>query len=144
MLPADCDVEELTRSVFETVLGLYPETIPDMPPGEVFSWVDISGAWKGTVRVDLSPKLASKVASAMFEAEGVSPAEVIDAIQELANMVGGNVKALLPGPSKLSLPKYEQGSAPPGIEGTRLCFRCGEDWFGVTVEVRREEGGESS
>ena len=36
--------------------------------------------------------------------------DVADALGELANVVGGNVKAVLPGPSVLGLP--EVGSAP--------------------------------
>ena len=38
--------------------------------------------------------------------------DVDDALGELANVVGGNVKAVLPGPSVLGLP--EVGTAPAG------------------------------
>jgi chemotaxis protein CheX len=38
-----------------------------------------------------------------------SPDDVRDALGELANMVGGNIKGLLPGPTQLSLPLVVEG-----------------------------------
>ena len=46
-----------------------------------------------------------RAAAAMFAApaESLFYTDLVDALGELTNMTGGNVKALLPGPSRLSL-----------------------------------------
>jgi chemotaxis protein CheX len=47
----------------------------------------------------------------MFQAdEAPSGEEIRDALGELTNVIGGNVKALFPGPSALSLPTVAVGS----------------------------------
>ena len=68
--------------------------------------VHISGEWEGTIILCCSEALAHRAAAVMFGTESYhEPLDrVRDAVGELANMVGGNVKALLPGPSRLSLP----------------------------------------
>jgi chemotaxis protein CheX len=45
-------------------------------------------------------------AAAMFGLSAVelTDAEVTDAVGELTNIIGGNIKSLLPGPSRLSMP----------------------------------------
>ena len=43
------------------------------------------------------------------EPHHADPAEINDAIGEVANMIGGNVKALMPAPSQLSLPTVTTG-----------------------------------
>jgi chemotaxis protein CheX len=58
-----------------------------------------------------SEELARQVTSTMF---GKAPADVItneihDVISELTNMLGGSLKAKLPGPSQLSLPTVVEG-----------------------------------
>jgi CheY-specific phosphatase CheX len=55
--------------------------------------------------------LAYVLTTAMFQGdEEATLVEVRDALGELTNMVAGNVKALLPGPSTLSLPTVAFGS----------------------------------
>lgn len=68
--------------------------------------VGISGAWRGSVSLECSTAHAEAAAEAMFAAEPgtLSTDEVADALGELANMVGGNIKSLLPAPSALSVP----------------------------------------
>ncbi len=48
----------------------------------------------------------------MFDAavEDVSPADVLDAVGELVNIVGGNLKGMLPSPTGLSLPSVTDGT----------------------------------
>src|SRR5689334_6055216 len=68
--------------------------------------VQITGAWEGAVTVHCSEHLAKLLTAAMFMVDpgDTSAEEVADALGELANMVGGNVKALLPEPCRISLP----------------------------------------
>ena len=44
------------------------------------------------------------------EIEEVSPADVLDAVGELVNIVGGNLKGMLPSPTGLSLPSVTDGA----------------------------------
>jgi chemotaxis protein CheX len=57
--------------------------------------------------------LARTVASAMFDlpADRLTDDEVADALGELTNMVAGNLKSLLPGPSGLSMPAVTAGTS---------------------------------
>lgn len=66
----------------------------------------ISGEWKGNVTVSTCEPLGQRIASQMFRKEGdsVSGEDIVDALTELTNIIAGNIKAVLPGPSQLSLP----------------------------------------
>jgi chemotaxis protein CheX len=64
-----------------------------------------------------------------------------DAITELSNMVGGNIKALLPQPSRLSLPTVFEGQdyklrVPGAVCVSRLIFESQGSQFVVTMQAR--------
>jgi chemotaxis protein CheX len=72
--------------------------------------VRISGNWTGSVVMCVPFSLAQQCGALMC---GQGPAElgsreVYDAWGELVNMVGGNLKALLPPPATLSLPHVRE------------------------------------
>jgi chemotaxis protein CheX len=75
--------------------------------------VAVSGEWTGTVFLSCDPELASAAAEAMFAAEPgtLSADEVSDALGELTNMIGGNIKSLIPGLSRLSMPAVTVGAS---------------------------------
>jgi CheY-specific phosphatase CheX len=55
--------------------------------------------------------LARALADQMFQTnEPLTLDEVRDALGEFTNMIAGNVKALFPGPSRISLPAVAAGS----------------------------------
>ncbi len=71
------------------------------------SSVSITGSWTGHV-VFASSTVAARRAAAAFlamEMDEVSAEDLSDALGELANIVGGNVKAMLPPGALLSLPQ---------------------------------------
>jgi chemotaxis protein CheX len=106
------DLAEMVEQVWMSYLdpeGLNPliPTYDDSQPSEVHSSVSISGSWTGHV-VYASSMVAAKNAAAAFlamEADEVSPEDLSDVLGELANIVGGNVKAMLPPGCFLSLPQ---------------------------------------
>ncbi len=109
MEPTSDDLVALTRQIWESLLCR--ELDVDLPdPGRTVlgptSCVHISGGWNGSVLVTFSAQLARTVAETMFGMDPgeASPEDIADAIGEIANMIGGNVKSLVPGPSQLSLP----------------------------------------
>jgi len=62
------------------------------------------------------------------------PADVADAVGELVNMVGGNIKSLMPGPSVLSLPAVAAGRAAHPSGATEIA-RFDGVWAGEPVRV---------
>lgn len=109
MQSIDDEIRVLAPAVWETVLSGRPEPHPEIPAGGnqfVSACVNISGAWNGSVAMRCDAALATKAAAVMFGLGDAEPSavDVQDALCELTNMVGGNVKALLPEPSHLSLP----------------------------------------
>ncbi|WP_026316775.1 chemotaxis protein CheX [Actinokineospora enzanensis] len=69
--------------------------------------VAMVGAYEGHLIVSCSHKASRDVASVLFamEVDEVSQDDIGDALGELANVLGGNVKSVLPSPSQLSLPR---------------------------------------
>ena len=113
-----------------------------LPADVVSSWVEIVGPWNGAVVLscgrgtadELSRCLLGAHAPAVLESEDVE-----DALGELANVVGGNVKAVLPGPSVLGLP--ETGAATPAGDPADTC-RVDLLWRGrsLTIAVQGSAG----
>jgi CheY-specific phosphatase CheX len=116
MTVQDQDIREITSAVWSSVLqvdaGARLESQNPRLPGTIMTGcVQISGAWEGAVLIQGPMTVAKAAAATMFEIQPseTSPDEVRDALGELANMVGGNIKALLPGPTQLSLPVVVEG-----------------------------------
>jgi hypothetical protein len=102
--------------------------------------VEIVGPWTGTVVLTTARSTAEELSRCLLKehAPPVLDAEDIeDGLGELANVVGGNVKAVLPGPSVLGLP--EVGSAPAA--GSDIC-RVDLLWRGqsLTISVQGSAG----
>ena len=100
-------LRDFTDNIWSTMLGLSLDDAPGPAAGEfVTAFVQISGDWQGAVTVELAAPLAHRVAAALFAMEPgeVGDGEVSDAVGEVANMLGGNVKALMNGSCQLSLP----------------------------------------
>ncbi len=73
--------------------------------------IHLTGDFEGAVTLFCTQSMASHVATIMFAAGPgeLSPEEVQDALGELTNMTAGNIKPLLPGTSRLSLPSVVEG-----------------------------------
>jgi chemotaxis protein CheX len=69
--------------------------------------VSLSGAWTGRIEVRLTRGLARAATAAMMmqPEDVVSEADVLDAIREIANMIGGVIKSSLPRPCAMALPE---------------------------------------
>jgi chemotaxis protein CheX len=125
-IPSADDLEVITREVWSTFLdgdpaGLVADATV-MTDDKITGCVHLSGAYTGSIMLQCSPPAARDAAAALFSiAPGdVTQTELVDAIGEIANMVGGNVKSMLPGPSALSLPSVVQGQLDvPGAQVVR-------------------------
>ena len=153
---SDADLTEVVRSVWDSMLGLtlVPADTPYETDGDqryLTGCVQIAGTWEGAVMIDLPEELARESAAAMFgcEPEDLSDEEVLDALGEIANMVGGNVKGMIDGECKLSLPTVAEGAdfriAVPGSGvHTVLVFDCAGKPFQVKLLVRQDRDSRAS
>ena len=109
-------VQSIADEIWPTLVGdgeaFVPVPVP--PPAEVVSaWVDIIGPWHGSVVLTCSPATAEALTECVLMTRPptvVDAEDVADALGELANVLGGNIKSVLPGESKLGLPQV--GTAP--------------------------------
>ncbi len=92
---------------------LDPDSLVRQPAGyrepgrhEVTAWVSVSGGWQGLVVLACSSATASLAAASLLGTPlaEVTHGDVRDALGELANVLGGNVKSLLAPSCTLSLP----------------------------------------
>ena len=146
----DADIEEITQSIWTTLFEVPIERGGDDAIGaeSVTSIVHIEGAWHGAVVLRCPMQLAVTLTSVMFQSAS-EPGfdEVRDALGELANMLAGNLKALLPEPSTLSLPAVALGSDYEfGVSGTKIIttvpFTCVGQPLVVLVVQRSGDNGE--
>ncbi len=115
MEPSSEVIVALTREVCGTVLDMSLEPIHvDAAPliTEVMASVHVTGDWQGAVVLLCSHAFAEQATEAMFAAEPgtTTQRDLDDAIGELANMIGGNIKNRLSVPCKLSLPTVVSGT----------------------------------
>lgn len=67
----------------------------------------LNGQWNGSIEVRLSGNLARAATAAMLmlPAETVDPADMLDAVREITNMIAGTVKSALPRPCLMTIPE---------------------------------------
>ncbi len=122
------EVCRLVGQVWGLMLGLDVGTAPSPPPAAALAGsVPVRGAWQGRVVLRCDPALARLAAARMFgvPAEEVTDEQTSDALGELTNMVGGNLKGLLPGSSSLGLPAVAAGRECPDEPClVRVAFQC--------------------
>lgn len=147
MIEVDDDIREIAVSIWETLFSVALERGAE---GEraadpvVTGCVHIDGAWHGAVMLHCGVELAGLLAGELFRTPTPTPDEVRDTIGELTNMLAGNIKALLPEPSRISLPAVAFGADYDlRVMGTTTVaavpFRCSDSTVVVTLLQRRED-----
>lgn len=111
----------------------------------VFAWVDVAGSFSARALLSTDRTTADALARALFAMpadEEVSNADLIDAFGEVANVVGGNIKALLPQSGVLTMPQVASQAPEPAGE---LVHRTDLDWGGrglaIDIWKLENEGG---
>jgi chemotaxis protein CheX len=142
-VPSVDDLAEMVEQVWVSYLD--PEGLNPLLPAEVedntsemHSSVSITGSWHGHV-VYASSAAAARQAAAAFLAmapEEVGQEDISDVLGELANIVGGNVKAMLPPGCFLSLPQVVLApeSATSYPSAVQVCGLYGT-WLGEPVSI---------
>jgi chemotaxis protein CheX len=137
----EATVQEIADQAWSALVGEDELLVPvpgELGPDTLSSWVEIVGPWTGTVVLTCDRATAEELTRALLAEHApaeLEPEDVDDALGELANVVGGNVKAVLPGPSFLGLP--EVGPAPRVASPTDTC-RVDALWRGhpLTISVQ--------
>ncbi|MCL2848426.1 MAG: chemotaxis protein CheX [Micrococcales bacterium] len=147
------DVEavfEIAEAVFAAMIdgdhGLLVVRDDQAPVDDpVVAWVDICGPYPGRTAVTTSTATASALVRALLDVgadAGVTDDDRTDAFGEIANVVGGNIKALLPEQGSLGLPRVAT-AVPPTVDPLVLTLRLA--WRGepldISVWLTQHEGG---
>ena len=144
------DVESVAQSIWDSLLdsAIYAgeEVLLDEDT-QVTGSVSIYGEFQGVVLIQCPRTLGARLAAALLHStETPSEADVRDAFGELANMFAGNLKALLPKPSFISLPTVEFGSQDAQVFAditvvVRVSFVCDGEPLVVTILQRSDPPG---
>ena len=116
MSPDESQIRSIVRSVWSTQLGLEIHDVEDAvqptPSPTMTAAIHISGDYHGGIRLECSRAIVRRAASIMFDlpAEQLADDDDRDVIGELANVIAGNIKALMPGSNSISLPTIVEGS----------------------------------
>jgi len=138
------DVVAITENVLKTMLDFDVATTEfsahPKSADQISSFVQISGAWEGTVFVESSLGLARDIAGGMFgvNTNSVSDEDLKDALAEITNMVGGNIKSLVNSPSYLSIPGIAKEHtsaelATPARIVVQKTFVCRDELLRITL-----------
>jgi hypothetical protein len=137
---ARAELEALLTDVLCSVVGEEAYPIDDPLPGgplaasRLAAHDELADTYLG-IQVRVGAVLARLLASRMMAVGDPAPDDFLDAVGELGNIIGGNVKTLLFHSARLSLPVAdltEQG-IDPGLEDPRVTVRA--QVFGQVAEL---------
>jgi chemotaxis protein CheX len=150
-------VGAVVEQVWESLLGAVARPWAGPRPAgatvpTVRAQVRLSGDWNGLVRLTCDPATAETLAAAMLMSgpdEALPEEDVLDAVGEVVNVVGGNVKGALVGRTSLGLPQVALAAraalaalpALPAVADDAArslavpTSRCVLDWHGAPVVV---------
>jgi chemotaxis protein CheX len=117
-MPEEDHLSDITENVWTGFLDIpLARAVAAPENSECAATVRIEGAWNGSLVVCCSRSLAQRVAATMFQCDTEELREALwsDALGEIANIIGGNVKAVLPAPSRLGLPRFHVDWLPPQL-----------------------------
>ena len=130
-------VQAIAETVFEGLAFVFVLTPEEASPANgtmVSASVGFEGEYNGTVAISVSEPLLSAIAANMLgasDAAGLLPAQLEDALKELANVLGGPIVAAMAGSRpvpRLLPPKFVGCSPLPGEPAakTQMFFDDGE------------------
>jgi chemotaxis protein CheX len=121
LLPYTSDIHQLTESVFLSMLGLdvQPCDAP-LPSTEMITGaIYYAGSWKGATMLHCEPREAFEFTARLMGVPRPTcfDDDVRDAMGEITNIIGGNMKPILPHGVGLSMPSVVYGRA----SALRIC-----------------------
>ncbi len=134
----EATVEAIAGEAWVALVGEDEVLVPvpgDLPAETLSAWVDVVGPWTGSVVLTTGRQTAADLCRALLAEhapELLEHEDVADAFGEIANVVGGNVKAALPGPSALGLPEVGDG---PAVRNPQDVVRIDVLWRGQPLSI---------
>ncbi len=133
-------ISAIAEDVFAALIDgepghLYP-CEPAEPADPLYAWVDMHADVSGRVLLTVDVATAHDLARALLRLDAGEPVEdedLVDAFGEVANVVGGNLKALLPVQGTLTLPRV--GRTAPTDAGATLVERVPLAWRGQPFDI---------
>ncbi|WP_437185413.1 chemotaxis protein CheX [Planctomicrobium sp. SH668] len=138
-------LQQITTDVMSGMLGLDLIHVSDQPEATdgVIAAIRISGDWETALELRASWPSANRIASRMFDLDidDLTEEETCDALGEIANMIGGNLKGILNGETRLSLPCVGKDIVPdeprPGTNTQLLQMKFGMEL--ISIRLTQEE-----
>ena len=155
-LPRSDDLVDVVGQVWHSLLGTGSDVVPAEPVDATArllgaahfaarSWsatVDVSGPESRRVTVVVDEDCARSITRHLLLMTRPTVLDVLDTLGELANIIGGNLKSLMPAPSTLSLPRAARGV--PTYDARLPVSAVDATWNGqpvlVTVHVTPPRG----
>ncbi len=108
------EVIDVVQNVWQSFLNdhiEFTDLVGEQDQSYLTGFIQITGGWNGAVVCTATGNLVRRIAQTLFglPADQLTPDLLQDALAEVTNMVGGNLKAILPGPSYLCLPAVIEG-----------------------------------
>ncbi|MDM7830574.1 chemotaxis protein CheX [Cellulomonas edaphi] len=130
--------QEVFSAMVDGDLGLLLPWEGDLPEIDdaLVAWVDLHGEWSGRAVLVTAGPTALELARVLLDLDPrdeVSPDDLVDALGEIANVVGGNLKSLLPTPGTLGLPHV--GDALPPLDGAVRSQHLPLSWRGRLLVI---------
>jgi chemotaxis protein CheX len=135
--------EQAVRQLFESMLdmSISPTNVDQWTClGPVVGIIHLTGGWDGFVLTGFEPSLAQVVAARMLAAPDLDPndEDLRDVVGEIANILAGNLKCLIPEWTAMSIPAVIEGTVSRPMEGlsapvNRLYFSTDYGRFWLTM-----------
>ena len=118
-------------------LETLPLETPNLPALVTCANVCLSGVWQGVLMVECDPAVAMKLSCALL---GMEPGEatdvdIADTLGEIANVIGGNLKNVLPSPTVMSLPVVARSMSPSLVKDAVEVCSVGFRWEDAGIRV---------
>jgi chemotaxis protein CheX len=130
----------MSSDLFNAMLGMSFDPNPienvDIVEDALQSSIHVSGNWNAEFRITVPQSLASQIACTMFDSQpdDLSSDEILDALGEVVNVIGGNAKGIINEECDLSLPCVGNAEAVQDKTGwLGLTFQCENQ--PVTIEI---------
>lgn len=122
MICTDDDIVEIVDTIWASFFEgeVYAADAGDFTDHTRTGLIHVHGQQEASINIKVNEALAQEIASMMFgiPASDLADEEITDALGEITNMLGGSVKAYLPGESTLTLPTVITGSYRVNTPGT--------------------------
>ena len=140
----EAETQQIVIDVFTSMLKMDVERVDAVQqPAHspiLTAAVHFVGSWKGALRIECTNEQTFEYTKRLLGVDRPTQVneDVCDAFGELANMIGGNLKAVLPPVVQLSMPSVVRGEdyamrICKAVTACKLAFQCELGLFWVTL-----------